>query len=113
LTKRSLQQQFYLDARDLKRLERNSASFALHNDNDKLSERTHLTFNRPICSSEQSCAPHAFKTDWNDSLLRYVDVESELAAMKAEHDPLASHIFVSRQSYRNVSDTKSGRTPTQ
>lgn len=24
------------------------------------------------------------------------DVESELAAMKAEHDPLASHIFVSR-----------------
>ena len=30
------------------------------------------------------------------------DVESELAAMKAEHDPLASHIFVSRQSYRNV-----------
>jgi hypothetical protein len=24
------------------------------------------------------------------------DVESELAAMKPEHDPLASHIFVSR-----------------
>jgi hypothetical protein len=30
------------------------------------------------------------------------DVESELAAMKAEHDPLASHIFVSRRHYRNV-----------
>jgi hypothetical protein len=28
------------------------------------------------------------------------DVESYLAAMKAEHDPLASHIFVSRQLYR-------------
>jgi hypothetical protein len=30
------------------------------------------------------------------------DVESELAAMKAEHDPLASHIFVSRRHYRNA-----------
>jgi hypothetical protein len=29
--------------------------------------------------------------------------------MKAEHDPLASHIFVSRRHYRNVSDTKSGK----
>ena len=25
------------------------------------------------------------------------DVEAELAAMKAEHDPLASHIFISRR----------------
>jgi len=37
------------------------------------------------------------------------DVESELAAMKAEHDPLASHIFVSRRHYRNANDTKSGK----
>jgi septal ring factor EnvC (AmiA/AmiB activator) len=37
------------------------------------------------------------------------DVESELAAMKAEHDPLASHIFVSRRQYRTVNDTKSGK----
>jgi hypothetical protein len=37
------------------------------------------------------------------------DVESELAAMKAEHDPLASHIFVSRRHCRNVKDTKSGK----
>ena len=37
------------------------------------------------------------------------DVESELGTMKAEHDPLASHIFVSRRDYRNVNDTKSGR----
>ena len=37
------------------------------------------------------------------------DVESELAAMKAEHDPLASHIFVSRHHYRNANDTKSGK----
>jgi hypothetical protein len=37
------------------------------------------------------------------------EVDSELAAMKAEHDPLASHIVVSRRSYRNVNDTKSGK----
>ena len=37
------------------------------------------------------------------------DVETELAAMKTEHDPLASHIFVSRRHYRNASDTKSGK----
>jgi hypothetical protein len=37
------------------------------------------------------------------------DVESELAAMKAEHDPLALHTFVSRRHYRNVSETKSGK----
>ena len=34
------------------------------------------------------------------------DVESELAAMKAEHDALGSHIFVSRRRYQNVIDTK-------
>jgi hypothetical protein len=34
------------------------------------------------------------------------DVESELAAMKAEHDPLASHIFISRR--RNANGTKGG-----
>jgi hypothetical protein len=37
------------------------------------------------------------------------DVETELTAMKAEHDPLASHIFVSRRHYRNANDTKSGK----
>jgi hypothetical protein len=37
------------------------------------------------------------------------DVESELASMKAEHDPLASHIFVARRNYRNIEDTKSGK----
>jgi hypothetical protein len=37
------------------------------------------------------------------------DVESELTAMKAEHDPLASHSFVSRRYYRNITDTKSGK----
>ena len=37
------------------------------------------------------------------------DVETELAAMKAEHDPLASHIFISRRHYRSCNDTKSGK----
>jgi len=37
------------------------------------------------------------------------DVETELAAMKAEHDPLASHIFISRRHYRNANATKSGK----
>jgi len=37
------------------------------------------------------------------------DVEAELAAMEAEHDPLASHIFVSRRHYRNANDTKGGK----
>jgi len=37
------------------------------------------------------------------------DVESELAAMEAEHDPLASHIFISRRRYRNANDTKGGK----
>ena len=38
-----------------------------------------------------------------------LDVENELAAMKADHDPLASHIFVSRRHYRNAHDTKGGK----
>jgi hypothetical protein len=46
---------------------------------------------------------------WNALTAAIGDVESELAAMKAEHDPLASHIFVSRRHYRNVNDTKSGK----
>jgi hypothetical protein len=36
-------------------------------------------------------------------------VEAMLEAMRAEHDPLASHIFVSRRQYQNRSDTKSGK----
>jgi hypothetical protein len=37
------------------------------------------------------------------------EVENELAAMKADHDSLASHIFVSRRHYRNANDTKGGK----
>ena len=37
------------------------------------------------------------------------ETESVLEAMRAEHDSLASHIFVSRRQYRNMPDTKSGK----
>ena len=37
------------------------------------------------------------------------DFEAELAVMEAEHDPLASHIFISRRHYRNAQDTKGGK----
>ncbi len=36
-------------------------------------------------------------------------VEEAVAAIEANHDPLASHIFVSRREYRTVNDTKSGK----
>jgi hypothetical protein len=37
------------------------------------------------------------------------ETETVLEAMRAEHDPLALHIFLSRRQYRNLPDTKSGR----
>ena len=37
------------------------------------------------------------------------EVEAVLETMRAEHDPLASHIFISRRHYRNANDTKSGK----
>ena len=37
------------------------------------------------------------------------EVENAVAEMKADHDPLASHIFVSRRQYRQAHDTKSGK----
>ena len=37
------------------------------------------------------------------------EVEAVVETMRAEHDPLASHIFVSRRHYRNAKDTKGGK----
>ena len=34
------------------------------------------------------------------------EVEAVVETMRAEHDPLASHIFVSRRHYQNLPDTK-------
>jgi hypothetical protein len=33
------------------------------------------------------------------------EVEAVVETMRAEHDPLASHIFISRRHYRNMADT--------
>jgi len=37
------------------------------------------------------------------------DVEAVVEEMRAEKDPLALHIFVSRPQYRNTHDTKGGK----
>ena len=37
------------------------------------------------------------------------EAEAALEEMRAEPDPLALHIFVSRRQYRNMPDTKSGK----
>jgi hypothetical protein len=45
-----------------------------------------------------------------EKLIRAIrEVEAVVETMHAEHDPLASHIFVSRRDYQNLSDTKSGK----
>jgi hypothetical protein len=48
---------------------------------------------------------------WNDSSAAIHDVECELEAMKAEHDPLASHIFTSRRHYRNANRHEEREAP--
>ena len=35
-------------------------------------------------------------------------MEAVVETMRAEHDPLAPHIFISRRHYRNSADTKGG-----
>ena len=37
------------------------------------------------------------------------EVNAAIEEMRGEHDPLASHIFVSRRVYERKSDTKSGK----
>ena len=37
------------------------------------------------------------------------EVNVAIGEMRREHDPLASHIFVSRRLFRTKSDTKSGK----
>jgi hypothetical protein len=52
---------------------------------------------------------HACRTHFERLAAAIHDVETQLTAMKAEHDPLASHIFISRRHYRNANDTKGGK----
>jgi hypothetical protein len=37
------------------------------------------------------------------------EVEAVVETMQVEHDPLASHIFISGRNYRNAKDTKGGK----
>jgi hypothetical protein len=37
------------------------------------------------------------------------EVNAAVEEMRREHDPLASHIFVSRRQYQSANDTKSGK----
>jgi hypothetical protein len=37
------------------------------------------------------------------------EVEAVVETVRAEQDPLASHIFISRRHYRNIADTKGGK----
>jgi hypothetical protein len=37
------------------------------------------------------------------------EVEAVVETMRGDHDPLASHIFISRRNYRNAHDTKGGK----
>ena len=50
----------------------------------------------------------------HDALEKFIKAIRELEAvvetMQAEHDPLASHVFISRRHYRNAHDTK-GNAP--
>ena len=37
------------------------------------------------------------------------EVEAVVETMRGDHDPLASHIFISRRQHRNANDTKGGK----
>ena len=38
-----------------------------------------------------------------------LEVNAAIEEMRRDHDPLASHIFISRRHYRNAHDTKGGK----
>ena len=65
-----------------------------------------LTFGAGLCSCEQmrpSRLQNALAA-LGDAML---EVNSAIEEMRREYDPLASHIFVSRCLFQNMSDTKS------
>ena len=67
-----------------------------------------LTFSAKLCSCEQM-RPNRLQnalTALGDAMR---EVNAAIEEMRREHDPLASHIFVSRRLYQKISDTKSGK----
>jgi hypothetical protein len=61
----------------------------------------------PICSDEHVHASR-LQTVLKNLSDAIRETEAVLGAMRAEHDPLAVHIFISRRQFRNLPDTKSG-----
>src|SRR5260370_8465422 len=72
--------------------------------------RSGLTFN-PHYVRVNSIHPARLQSALERLTIAIRDVESEIATMKTQHDPLALHIFVARRSYRNVADTKGANHP--
>lgn len=50
-----------------------------------------------------------FQTALDNLGAALTETQNALAEMRAESDPLAAHIFVSRRQYRNMADTKGGK----
>ena len=63
-------------------------------------ETTTTVFVLELLEREVFCAPKAIR-----------EVEAVVETVRAEHDPLASHIFISRRHYRNANDTKGREAP--
>ena len=69
--------------------------------------------------SELTFEPHYVQLNriWSSQLHNALDrlteaineVKRLVEEMRAEHDPLATHIFIARRQYRNMPDTKSGK----
>src|SRR5207248_1193241 len=73
-----------------------------------------LRWSKKIDRFLQKCSTEHMQANRLRNALRNLGVaireaEAALEEMRAESDPLAVHIFVSRRQYRNMSDTKSGK----
>ena len=60
------------------------------------------------CSSEHVKADR-FAVALSNLSKAIIDVEAIVAELKTHRDPLAAHIYAARRTYRNLSDTKSGK----
>jgi hypothetical protein len=60
------------------------------------------------CSAEQARA-NQLQTALKKLSEAIVETDAVLNLMRAEHDPLAVHIFVARRHHRTIRDTKSGK----
>ena len=67
-----------------------------------------LTFLARLCSSER-VRPNRLQNALAALGDAMGEVNAAIEEMRREHDPLASHIFVSRRNYRNMHDTKGGK----